>query len=124
MAGATVTASAPDVAPGGTVASMLVLLQELMVRGAPLSSARLPFWGTPKLAPVMVTELPMDPVVAESVLMLGTGAAAEVMETLSKVAVASEAEPLLAARPRYTLAAMAMVWVEPSCTQLTPSSAA
>jgi len=52
------------------------------------------------LEPLMVSELPVDPVVAETVLMLGAGAAAELIETLSKVAVASpEAEPLLAARP-------------------------
>src|SRR5262245_18473957 len=99
MLGATVTASAPEVAPWGMVASIVVLLQGLMVSGAPLSSTMLPFWLAPKLAPVIVSGLPIAPVEAETELMLGAGRAAEVMETLSKVAVASEVEPLFTARP-------------------------
>src|SRR5262245_55941524 len=99
MLGATVTASAPEVAPSGMVAVMAVLLQELMVSGTPLSSTMLPFWVAPKLAPVIVSGLPIAPVVAETALMLGAGRAAELMETLSKVAVARAVEPLLAARP-------------------------
>src|SRR5262249_12012305 len=48
------------------------------------------------------------------------GAVGVVIETLSKVAVASVAEPLLAAKPMNTLAAMGMICGEPSWGQVTP----
>src|SRR5690348_16506915 len=100
IAGAAVTARGPDVAPAAMVALRLVLLQELMVTAVPLSSTVLLAWLAPKLVPVMVSELPIDPVVAETALILGVEAVEEVSETLSKVAVASaELEPLLTARP-------------------------
>jgi hypothetical protein len=53
----------------------------------------------------------------------GTGAGLVLMATLSKVAVASfEVLPLLTARPMYTLCAMVIVWLVPSCTQFSPSN--
>lgn len=43
-------------------------------------------------------------------------------ETLSKVAVSSEAVlRLLTAKPMYTFCAMLTVWLEPICVQFTPS---
>src|SRR5947209_6895153 len=100
MLGARVMVSAPEVAPGGMVALIVVLLQEVTVSGAPLSSAPLLPWDAPKLERGRVAARPIDTVVAEIALMLGTRAAVEVMETLSKAAVASpEVEPLFSARP-------------------------
>jgi len=100
IAGATVTARGPEFVPMAMVALMLVLLQELMMRAVPLSSAVLLAWVAPKFVPVMVSDVPIDPVVAETALMLGVEAVEEVRETLSKLAVASaELEPLLTARP-------------------------
>jgi hypothetical protein len=60
---------------------------------------------------------------AEIELITGAGAAAESMETLSKVAVATT-ELLLAltAKPMYTFCAMVMVTAVPTCTQFVPSA--
>jgi hypothetical protein len=55
--------------------------------------------------------------------MTGAGAAAELTDTLSNVAVAKEAVVrLLTASPTYTFAAMVTVWLVPNCTQFTPSA--
>ena len=52
---------------------------------------------------------------------VGCGATAVVIDTLSKVAVASEeVVRLLTARPTYTFCAMLTVWLVPNCTQFTP----
>ena len=54
--------------------------------------------------------------------MVGAVAAAEEIETLSKVAVArTEVLLALSAKPMYTFCAMLMVWVVPTCAQFTPS---
>ncbi len=46
-----------------------------------------------------------------------------VMDTLSKVAVASEeVVRLLTASPTYTFCAMLTVWLAPNCNQLDPSA--
>jgi hypothetical protein len=51
---------------------------------------------------------------------VGSGDA--VAETLSKVAEASTPlVPLVTSRPTYTLCAIVIVWLLPSCTQFTPS---
>jgi hypothetical protein len=54
--------------------------------------------------------------------MTGAGFVEELTETLSKVPVANEEVlPLVTASPTYTLVAMLIVWLEPSCVQFTPS---
>ena len=77
--------------------------------------------------PETVTDEPTGPDAGERLLMTGAaGAAGEVIETLSKVAVArggllvAQLSPLTAS-PTYTFCAMLIVWVVPICTQLTPS---
>jgi hypothetical protein len=60
--------------------------------------------------------------VAETLVITGAGAAAEFTDTLSNVAVVNAVvSPLVTARPIYTLCAMLIVWVVPTCTQFTPS---
>jgi hypothetical protein len=60
--------------------------------------------------------------VAETLVITGAGAAAEFTETLSNVAVVNAVvSPLVTANPIYTLCAMLMVWLVPTCTQFTPS---
>ena len=60
--------------------------------------------------------------VADTPLITGAGAAAELTDTLSNVAVAKEAVVrLLTPSPTYTLDAMLTVWLVPNCTQFTPS---
>jgi hypothetical protein len=51
----------------------------------------------------MATWLPIEPVVAETLVITGAGAAAEFTETLSNVAVVKAVVlPLFTARPTYT----------------------
>jgi hypothetical protein len=56
----------------------------------------------------------MDPVVLERPVITGAGVAAELTDTLSKVAV-TEAEllPLVTANPTYTFCAMVIVMLDP-----------
>jgi beta-lactamase regulating signal transducer with metallopeptidase domain len=64
----------------------------------------------------------MDPVVAETLVISGAGAATEFTDTLSNVAVVRAVVlPLFTARPTSTLWAMVIVWLVPSCTQFSPS---
>jgi hypothetical protein len=67
----TVTTTFPVVAPEGTVAVMLLAVQELAVAAVPLNFTVLLPWLEPKLAPAMVTEVPTAPEVGERLLMLG-----------------------------------------------------
>ena len=121
MLGATETSNGPDVAPGGMVIVMDVALQLLMVTGAPFSSTALPPCVAPKPEPVSTTWLPIEPVVADTAVITGAGAAPELSDTLSNVAVATEdVVRLLTAIPMYTLDAMLTVWLVPCCTQFTP----
>jgi hypothetical protein len=100
MPGAADTTNGPDVAPAGMVMLMEVLLQELIVADVPFSSTTLPACVAPYPVPVITTGLPIDPVVAETLVITGAGADAELTETLSKVAVArAELLPLFAAKP-------------------------
>jgi hypothetical protein len=123
MPGATDTTNGPEVAPTGMVMLMDVALQVLMVTAAPFSSTILFPWGAPNPVPEMTTWLPMDPVVADVLLITGAGAEAELTETLSKTAVArADALPLFAAKPTYTFGAMVMVWLVPRGVQFTPSA--
>src|SRR5262249_665610 len=98
--GATETSSGPEVAPAGTVMAIEGSLQELTVTGLPLSVTALPVADVPNPEPVMVTWLPMDPVVADRLVMTGPAAETELIDTLSKVAVAkAEVLPLVTANP-------------------------
>src|SRR5215467_2288704 len=100
MLGATATSSGPDVAPVGIVMVSDVALQLLMVTAAPFSSAALPPCVAPNPEPEITTWLPIDPVVAETAVIPGAGAAAEFTDTLSTVAVAEElVTRLLTAKP-------------------------
>src|SRR5262245_49626455 len=98
--GATATSSGPEAAPAGIVITIEVSLQELRVTGLPLSVTALPLAELPNPEPVIVTWLPTDPVVAETPVITGAGAAAELIDTLSNVAVAkAEVLPLVTANP-------------------------
>src|SRR6266850_3314879 len=88
MLGAAETSKGPEVAPTGMVILIDVPLQVLIVTAAPFSRTALPPCKAPKPEPEITTWLPMDPVVAETAVMTGAGAAAELTDTLSNVAVA------------------------------------
>jgi hypothetical protein len=76
----------------------------------------------PNPTPEITTWLPIDPVVAETLVITGAGAVTQLTETLSKVAVASaEVLPLFTANPTYTFCAMLIVWLLPNGVQFTPS---
>src|SRR5215467_7355676 len=122
MVGATQTTKGPEVAAVGTLTVIEVELQEFTVAAVPFRRTTLLPCG-PKPEPEMTTCVPMFPEVGEILVIEGAGAAAELMETLSKEAEA-RTELLLAleANPMYTLCAMLMVCVEPTCTQFTPSA--
>ena len=98
MLGAVVTTIGPDVAPDGIVREIEVLLQVTIVTSVPLSLVR-PTCD-PKFDPEIVTWLPAAPVVAESPLIIGAAVLPDVMETLSKLAVARfPVLPLATPRP-------------------------
>jgi len=100
MLGATETTRFPEVAPEGIVNSIYVPLQRSIVTGTEFSKTTLPPCTSPKPVPNIVTRFPTDPVVAETLVIVGATAAEVVTETLSRVAVASEEfDWLLAAKP-------------------------
>ena len=122
MLGATETTSGPEVAPDGIAMLMDVLLQELIVTGRSFSITALPPCEAPNPVPEITTELPIDPVVAETLVITGAGAEGVLSDTLSKAAVARvEVVPLVTAMPTYTFCAMLIAWLVPNCTQFTPS---
>jgi hypothetical protein len=122
MLGAMETNKGPEVAPAGMVMVMDVPLQVLIVTAAPFNRTALPPCVAPKPEPEITTWLPIEPVVAEMAVITGAGAAAELTDTPSNVAVAKEdVVRLLTASPTYTLCAMLTVWLDPSCAQFTPS---
>ncbi len=122
MLGAMDTSKGPEVAPTGIVMLIAVPLQVLIVTAAPFSRTTLPPCEAPKPEPEITTWLPIEPVVAETAVMTGAGAAAELTDTLSNVAVAKEdVVRLLTASPTYTFCAMLTVWLVPNCTQFTSS---
>src|SRR5882762_6016848 len=93
IVGATKTASNPDMAPVGIVKVMDVALHKAIVTGTPFSSTVLPFCEAPNPVPAICTSPPIDPVVSDRPEITGAGAAAELIDTLSKVTVC--AAPLL-----------------------------
>src|SRR5579864_445877 len=109
MLGATDTTNGPEVAPVGIVMLILVAVHEFTVIEVLFSSTALLPCVLPKPVPVIVTWLPIDPVVAEVLLMTGAGTAAELTETLSNAAVARVELPLFTASPISTFCAMLIV---------------
>jgi hypothetical protein len=100
MLGATDTSIGPEVAPAGIVMVIDVVLQLLMVTATPLSRTALPPCVAPNPEPEITTWLPIAPVVAETAVITGAGAAAEFTDTLSKIPVAKEVPVrLLTAKP-------------------------
>src|SRR5207249_6754376 len=69
----TVTTTFPVVAPAGIGATMLVALQLVGVAPIPLKVTVLVPWLAPKLAPVIVTDVPRPPDVGLRLVMLGGG---------------------------------------------------
>jgi hypothetical protein len=68
----TVTTTLPVVAPAGTGAVMLVVLQFVGVAAFPLNATELVPCVAAKFAPAIVTEVPTGPVVGFKLAMLGT----------------------------------------------------
>ncbi len=95
MLGATETTKSPVVAPVGIVITIDVLLHVLTVTGTPFSVTRLPPSVAPNPEPEISTWLPIDPLVAERLVITGAGVAVELTETLSKVAADVELLPPL-----------------------------
>jgi len=119
MLGATETVSGPEVAPDGIVILIDVVLHTFMVTNAPFNVTKP---TAPKPVPEITTWFPTDPVVAETLVMAGAGAAEELTDTLSNVAVArTDVLRLLTASPMYTFVAIVTVWPDPTCDQFTPS---
>jgi hypothetical protein len=76
------------------------VLQLLIVTAAPLNKTALPPCVAPNPEPEITTWLPIAPVVAETAVITGAGAAAEFTDTLSKIPVAKEVPVrLLTAKP-------------------------
>jgi len=99
MLGPTRTDRGPEVAPVGIVIAMNVSLQELIVVSIPLNITTLLLCADPNPEPAIAIWSPTGPVVAERLVMTGAGAAMELIDTLSKVAVPSvEALPLSTAK--------------------------
>src|SRR5215472_14128744 len=77
-----------------------------------------PLQRRPKFEPLITTWLPIIPVVADTLVIIGPGALAEFTDTLSNVAVAKPVVvPLVTPNPTYTLCPMVIVWLAPTCTQ-------
>jgi len=85
--GPTETAKYPVIAPDAIVIVIDVSLHEFTVIGASLSRTTLLACELPKCKPLITTWLPIEPVVAETPVMTGAGADAELTDTLSKRAV-------------------------------------
>jgi hypothetical protein len=101
-----------------------VLLQLFIVTATLFKVTKLPPCEAPNPVPLIATWLPTEPVVADTLVMTGAGADVELTETFAKAAVASvDVLRLLTAKPTYTFVAMSIVWLDPSCTQFTPSGA-
>jgi len=123
MLGAIDASNDPVVAPTGIVMLIDVPLQVFTVTPAPFSNTALPLCWAPNPVPVITTWLPIDPVVAETAVITGAGAAAELSDTLSNVALAkADVVRLLTANPTYTFDAMLTVWLVPNGSQFTPSA--
>jgi hypothetical protein len=81
----TVTTTFPVVAPVGTLATMLVALQLVIVAVVPLNLTVLVPWVDPKPVPVTVTDAPRAPVVGDRLVMLGAATATRENESKKKM---------------------------------------
>lgn len=90
MAGANDTTTNPEVVPEGTVTLIELSLHEVTVIGIALRVTTLPACEDPKLEPEITNGLPVTPLVAETLEIMGAGAVDELTDTLSNVAVAKE----------------------------------
>ena len=80
----TVMTTFPEVAPVGTMATIEVALQLLIVVAVvPLNFTVLAPWVAPKFVPVIVTEAPTAPDVGDKLLMLGVGNTVKLTPLLS-----------------------------------------
>src|SRR6267143_779696 len=118
----TVTGPKPGVAVLGTLATICVFVQLVMVVAAPpLKVSVLVPCEEPKLAPATVTDVPIGPSSGETPVIKGV--APMVTDTLSNVPVPrAVVDPLSTAKPTSTFCAMVMVWLDPICVQVTPSA--
>src|SRR5439155_26268343 len=115
MLGAMDTSKDPVVAPTGIVMLIDVPLQVLTVTAAPFSNTALPPCKAPNPVPEITTWLPMDPVVAETAVMSGAGAAAELSVLLSNVTVTNAVYTLsLPDALPISFCAMLTVWLVPN----------
>jgi hypothetical protein len=81
MPGATNTANGPELAPAGIVMVIDVALQALIVTNAPFNKTTLLPCEAPNPEPEITTWLPIDPLVAERLVMIGAGAEGVLIET-------------------------------------------
>jgi hypothetical protein len=81
MLGATDTTKYPDVAPAGMLVVTDVSLHEMIVIGAAFNITALLPCVAPKPEPVIITWFPGAPVVADTAVIAGLGAAVEVTDT-------------------------------------------
>jgi len=122
MLGTTETTSGPEVAPVGIVKVIDVAPHELMVTATPFSSTTLFPCEAPKFNPLTTTWFPIDPVVAETLVIIGDEFAVVLTDTLSNVPVYEvPVLSLLMASPMYTFWAILIVALGPTCNQFMPS---
>jgi hypothetical protein len=85
--GATETTIGPEVAPVGIVTVIELAVQKLTVTAALLRKTVLAPCEAPNPEPDITNSVPTDPVVADMLEITGAGDDAELIDTLSKVAV-------------------------------------
>jgi len=107
----TVTTTLPDVAARGAGTTIVVVLQLVGVAAIPLNVTVFEPCVDPKFAPEIVTDVPGTPLLGDVLVMDGAGIwTANVLETLSNVAVPSEVVfPLSTPRPTNTFCAILIV---------------
>jgi hypothetical protein len=121
MLGATDATTGPDVAPEGIVTMISVSLHRSTVSAAPFRVTTLLPCKLPNPEPETATGAPTEPVVGDRLVITGAGLAAEVTDTLSKVAVVRlELLPLLTTNPIYTFGVIVIVWLDSNCVQYRP----
>src|SRR5262249_59227701 len=85
MPGRVDTSNGPEVAPFGMLMVSEVELHEFTVATTPFKRTTPLPCVAPKFDPLMVTWLPIDPVVAETLVITGAGFATELTDTPSQV---------------------------------------
>jgi hypothetical protein len=91
------TITLPVVAPMGTIATILLAPQlVIVVAVVPLNFSVLEPWGEPKLAPVIVTEAPIAPEVIERLEILGVGDTVKGLPPLATPLTVTTTLPLVA----------------------------